>query len=126
MLGFYVTGHPLDSTGTRSPNWPRTIPTKLEGLERGAEVALCGILTGIQKRRNSEGKPWASMQLEDLQRRHRGAGVHHQLRAPDRRLVEDQAVLVHGLALPEEGAPPEDLGAGHRAAGGGQRCNFPA
>ena len=37
----------------------------LEGLEKGADVAICGMMTAIQRRRNKEGKPWAMFQLED-------------------------------------------------------------
>ena len=79
----------------------------LEGLERGAEVAICGILTGIQRKRNKEGKLWAAMHLED-----RNGGVEAMVFTTqyDRLLtglVEDQAVLVRGLVLPEENAPPK-------------------
>ena len=60
MLGFYVTGHPLDEYDEKvSELATHTHQRTLEGLERGTEVALCGILTGIQRRRNKEGKPWA-------------------------------------------------------------------
>ena len=38
---------------------------KLEDLEKGIEVALCGILTGIVRKTNREGKYWAAMKLED-------------------------------------------------------------
>ena len=65
MLGFYVTGHPLDSYEEKIAELATHDSTKLEGLEKGAEVALCGILTGVQRRRNREGKPWASMVIED-------------------------------------------------------------
>ena len=34
-------------------------------------------------------------------------------------LVEDRAVMVKGSALPEENGADQDLGVGHRAAGGG-------
>ena len=77
----------------------------LEGLERGAEVAICGILTGIQRKRNREGKLWGAMRVED-----RKGGVEAMVFSTqyDRlltSLVEDQAVLVRGLVLPEENGP---------------------
>ena len=37
-------------------------------------------------------------------------------------LVEDQAVLVRGLVLPEENAAAQDFGAGYRAARSGARA----
>jgi DNA polymerase-3 subunit alpha len=107
MIGFYVTGHPLDDYQEKVSELATRDSSNLEGLQKGEEVALCGVLTGIQRRRNREGKPWASMQLED-----RGGNIElmvfttqYERLAPS--LVEDQAVLVRGTALPEENAPPK-------------------
>lgn len=107
MIGFYVTGHPLDDYADKVTELASHDSGTLEGLERSKEVAICGVLTGIQRRRNREGKPWASMQLED-----RGGSIEmmvfttqYERLAPS--LVEDQAVLVRGLVLPEENAAPK-------------------
>jgi DNA polymerase-3 subunit alpha len=105
LLGFYVTGHPLDNYNDKIAELATHDSTNLEGLEKGNEVALCGMLTGIQRRRNREGKPWASLVIED-----RAGNVdamvfttkYEQLISA---LVEDQAVLVRGSALPEDGNP---------------------
>ncbi len=105
LLGFYVTGHPLDSYEEKIAELATHDSTKLEGLEKGAEVALCGMITGAQKRRNREGKPWASLVIED-----RAGSIdamvfttQYERLAP--LLLEDQAVLLRGSALPEEGNP---------------------
>ena len=62
-------------------------------------------MTGIQRRRNREGKPWASLTIED-----RLGSIDamvfttsYESLAPS--LQEDQAVLIRGSALPEEGNP---------------------
>jgi DNA polymerase-3 subunit alpha len=107
MLGFYVTGHPLDQYKEKVRELASHTSGNLEGLEKGVEVALCGVITGVQRKRNREGKPWASMLLED-----REGAVDALLFTTnfDRlasSLVEDQAVLVRGLVLPEENAPPK-------------------
>jgi DNA polymerase-3 subunit alpha len=107
MLGFYVTGHPLDQYEDKVRELATHASGTLEGLEKGVEVALCGVITGIQKKRNREGKPWVSMVLED-----REGAVDALLFTTnfDRlasSVVEDQAVLVRGLVLPEENAPPK-------------------
>ncbi|MGD0200445.1 MAG: DNA polymerase III subunit alpha [Bryobacteraceae bacterium] len=107
VLGFYVTGHPLEQYREKIQDLASHLTDGLEGLERGAEVALCGILTGIQRRRNREGKIWASMQLEDLSG---GIGCVLFTTSYERLmelLVEDKAVLLKGLILPEDGAPPK-------------------
>ena len=45
MLGFYVTGHPLDRIA-KGEGAGDARQRKLEGLDEGDEVALCGVLTG--------------------------------------------------------------------------------
>ncbi len=65
LLGFYVTGHPLDAWIDKVCELGKHSSETLEGLEKGADIAICGIMTGIQRRRNKEGKPWAMFQLED-------------------------------------------------------------
>jgi DNA polymerase-3 subunit alpha len=107
MLGFWVTGHPLDRYADKVAELATHDSGNLEGLIKGAEVALCGVLTGITRKRNREGKPWAAMTLED-----RNGSVEALVFAASfERLaplvVEDQAVMVRGLALPEESGPPK-------------------
>ena len=105
MLGFYVSGHPLDSYNEKICEIATHDSSTLEGLEKGAELALCGIMTGIQRRRNREGKPWASLTIEDRLGSIDGMvfTTSYESLAPS--LQEDQAVLIRGSALPEEGNP---------------------
>jgi DNA polymerase-3 subunit alpha len=107
MLGFYVTGHPLDHYEDKVKELASHDTGSLEGLEKGIEVALCGVLTGIQRKRNREQKPWAVLQIED-----RSGAVEAMVFATSYErlaslVVEDQAVVVRGLVLPEENAPPK-------------------
>jgi DNA polymerase-3 subunit alpha len=71
------------------------------------EVALCGVITTIQKKRNREGKPWAAMQLEDLSGSVEALLFTTQYERLAPMLEEDKAVLLRGLVLPEENAPPK-------------------
>jgi DNA polymerase-3 subunit alpha len=107
MLGFYITGHPLDQYADKAAELATHVTSGLEELARNTDVALCGILTGIQRKRNKEGKLWAAMQIED-----RAGSVEAMVFSTqyDRLLTalnEDKAVLVRGLVLPEENAPPK-------------------
>jgi DNA polymerase-3 subunit alpha len=104
MIGFYVSGHPLDDFRDKIEEVANRDSASMEGLEKGAELALCGMLSGIQRRRNREGKPWASMVLEDRSGSVEGMvfTTAYETLAP--LLQEDQPVLVRGTALPEEGA----------------------
>ncbi len=105
MLGFWVTGHPLDRYADRVGELATHDSSSLDGLTKNAEVALCGVLSAIVRKRNKKNEPWAALTLED-----RNGPVeamvfasNYERLAPE--LVEDQAVLVRGLALPEEGGP---------------------
>ncbi len=104
LLGFYVTGHPLDQYRDKVKDLATHDSGSLDGLVKGTEVALCGVLTGIQKKRNREGKPWAAMQLEDLTGSVEALLFTTQYERLAPLLEEDKAVLLRGLALPEENA----------------------
>jgi DNA polymerase-3 subunit alpha len=107
MLGFWVTGHPLDRYADKIADLATHDSAHLEGLSKGAEVVLCGVLTGIVRKRNREGKPWASMTIEDRNGSMEAmvfAASYERLAAE---VVEDRAVLIRGLALPEDNAPPK-------------------
>ena len=65
LLGFWVTGHPLDRYAEKVAELATHDSSSLEGLEKNAEVKLCGVLTGITRKRNKDGKPWAAMCIED-------------------------------------------------------------
>ena len=105
MLGFYVTGHPLDSYEEKICELATHDSSNLEDLEKGAEVAICGLISGIQRRRNREGKPWASFQIEDRSGSIDGMVFTTQYERLAASLEEDRAVLIRGTALPEEGNP---------------------
>jgi DNA polymerase-3 subunit alpha len=107
LLGFYITGHPLDEYDAKARDLATHHTSGLEGLPKSTEVALCGILTGIQRRRNKEGKLWASMLVEDREGSVEAMVFSTQYERLSPALVEDQAVLVRGLVLPEENAPPK-------------------
>ncbi len=107
MIGFYITGHPLDQYADKVSELNSHSTDQLEGLEKGVEVKICGILTGVAKRRTKEGKPWASMSLEDRN----GALEAMVFSSNYDRLVplieEDKGVLVRAMILPEDNAPPK-------------------
>jgi DNA polymerase III subunit alpha len=70
-------------------------------------VAVCGILTGIVRKRNREGKLWAAMRVEDRKGGVEAMAFSTQYDRLLTALVEDEAVLVRGLVLPEENGPPK-------------------
>jgi DNA polymerase III subunit alpha len=107
MLGFYITGHPLDQYMDKVRELASHTTSGLEGLAKSTEVALCGILTGITRKRNKKGELWAALQLEDLEGAVEAMVFSTQYERLQAALQEDKAVLVRGLVLPEENAPPK-------------------
>jgi len=107
LLGFWVTGHPLDRYADKVAELATHDSGNLEGLAKGVEVKLCGVLTGAVRKRNKDGKPWATVTLEDRSGYLEAlifANSYERLAAE---VIEDQAVLVTGLVLPEENSAPK-------------------
>ena len=63
MLGIYVSGHPLDRFADKVGDLATHTTDKLEEVQKGLVISLCGLLTGIQRRTSKEGKHWAQMKL---------------------------------------------------------------
>lgn len=101
-IGFYVSGHPLDEFAWKVRELTALDTASLAGLERGAEVALCGIVGNVQRRRNKELKPWASFQLEDRLGSVEVLLFSSRYDALQGEIEQDRAVLVRGKAMPEE------------------------
>jgi DNA polymerase-3 subunit alpha len=107
LLGFWVTGHPLDGYLDKVTELASHDSSNLEGLAKNTEVTICGVLTGITRKRNRDGKPWCVMALED-----RTGSVEALLFATNyerlaAQVIEDTAVMVRGLVLPEENTTPK-------------------
>jgi DNA polymerase-3 subunit alpha len=107
VLGIYVTGHPLDRFRSKIADLATHTTDRLEGLDKGMEVKICGILTGIVRKTNREGKYWCALKLDD------GRGTadcmvfanRYEELAPE--LKEDAAVFMRASVLPEENGPPK-------------------
>jgi DNA polymerase-3 subunit alpha len=65
VLGFFVTGHPLEKYMGWLAAITRHDSSSLEDLAHEAPVTLAGILTGLRVRPSKKGDLWASGMLED-------------------------------------------------------------
>ena len=81
MLGFWVTGHPLDRYADKITDLATHDSSTLEGLSKGVEVALCGVLTGITRKRNQRGQTLGGDDDRRPQRLGGGDGIRGKLRA---------------------------------------------
>ncbi|MGE5418244.1 MAG: DNA polymerase III subunit alpha [Acidobacteriota bacterium] len=66
VLGFYVSGSPLEEYQNVLPFFASHDIDSLSGLPDSANVRIVGIINNITRRRNRENKPWAMMGIEDL------------------------------------------------------------
>lgn len=107
MLGFYVTGHPLDAFAATIEELGALNSETLRGKENNANVALCGVLHAVQRRRNREGRAWASAVLDDRQGSVELLIFANQFDALGDQLVVDRPVLVRGSVRAEEEANPK-------------------
>ena len=102
MLGFYVTGHPLDSFEEAVEEVGTHTTTALERVDNGQTVSICGMLHSVQRRRNKEGRPWASAVLEDREGSVELLVFANQFEGLEERLVQDQPLLVTGSVRAED------------------------
>jgi len=107
LLGFYVSGHPLDAYIEKATELRSHTTQQLEGLEKSTEVRLCGMLSSIQRKRTKDGKLWALMQFEDLEGNLEAMVFNSKMEALGPQLIDDRAVLVKAKVMPEEGGPPK-------------------
>jgi DNA polymerase-3 subunit alpha len=107
VLGYYVTGHPLEKYSGLISNLVRTDSSSIDSLEHDAPVTLAGILVGLKVRPSKKGDLWAAANLEDM----RGSvellvfpQSYQQLQGV---LKPDAALLIKGRVRIEENARPK-------------------
>jgi len=65
VLGFYVSGHPLDKYGGRLAEIGTAELGALEARRNGEELAIAGIITQTRAMRSKRGARWAICNLQD-------------------------------------------------------------
>jgi DNA polymerase-3 subunit alpha len=107
VLGFYVTGHPLEKFSARLAGLVRNDSASIDSVEHDSPVTLAGILAGLKVRPSKKGDLWASASLEDM----RGAvellvfpQSYQQLQGV---LKNEAALLIKGRVRIEENARPK-------------------
>ena len=106
VLGFYVTGHPLEKYSQRLSTMTKHDTSSIEEMEHESPVTLAGILRGLRVKPSKKGDLWASAQLEDL----RGSvellvfpKAYLQMQTV---LKPDAALLIRGTVRHEENQKP--------------------
>jgi DNA polymerase-3 subunit alpha len=65
-LGFYITGHPLDSFKTEIDRFAMCQVQDLPGRKDKGQVKIAGVVEGLKVKRTKRGDKMAVIQLEDL------------------------------------------------------------
>ncbi len=105
VLGFYVTGHPLEKYRAQLVGLTRYDTSSLSELDHESPITLAGILTGLRVRPSKKGDLWAAATLEDL----RGSVdllVFPQILQQFQGVLKpDAALLIKGRVRHEDNAP---------------------
>ena len=66
MLGFYVSGHPLEKYASRLKDIGALSLDEIEGQRNGKEITVAGLIVGTRPMRSSKGERWAIFTLQDM------------------------------------------------------------
>jgi DNA polymerase-3 subunit alpha len=66
MLGFYVSGHPLEKYVSRLKDLGAVTLGEVEGQRNGKEIAVAGLIVGSRPMRSKKGARWAIFTIQDM------------------------------------------------------------
>jgi DNA polymerase III subunit alpha len=66
MLGFYVSGHPLEKYASRLKDLGVVSLGEVDGQRNGREMAVAGLIVGTRPMRSRKGARWAIFTLQDM------------------------------------------------------------
>ncbi|MBP2473528.1 DNA polymerase-3 subunit alpha [Crossiella equi] len=97
MLGLYVSAHPLDGAERiLRKNAQRTIAELIADPPKEGEIVLAGMISGLERRVNKNGEPWAIATVEDLDASIEVLFFPKSYSVLSADLVEDSAVAIKG------------------------------
>jgi DNA polymerase-3 subunit alpha len=66
MLGFYVSGHPLEKYASRLKDLGAIPLEQVEGQRNGREITVAALIVGSRPMRSKKGQRWAIFTLQDM------------------------------------------------------------
>ncbi len=66
MLGFYVSGHPLEKYASRLQELKTISLSEVEGQRNGKEITVAALIVGTRPMRSKKGARWAIFTLQDM------------------------------------------------------------
>ena len=101
-LGFYVSGHPLESYKELLGDFASHTTATLRETESGSEVAVGGVLSELRRRKSKKGDWWATFRLEDMQGQIEVLVFPKSYERCEKELQPDVAAMVFGRFESEE------------------------
>jgi DNA polymerase III subunit alpha len=92
MLGFYVSGHPLEKYSSRLTEWGALRLEEVEGQRNGKEISVAALIVGVRPMRSKKGARWAIFTLQDM------TGVQELLAFPES-FTKHEQILKQGTPL---------------------------
>jgi len=92
MLGFYVSGHPLEKYASRLQEWNAVSLSEVEGQRNGKELTVAALIVGARPMRSRKGARWAIYTLQDM------TGVQELLAFPES-FAKAESLLKPGTPL---------------------------
>jgi DNA polymerase-3 subunit alpha len=66
MLGFYVSGHPLEKYSSRLAEWSVVRLEEVEEQRNGKDIAVAALIVGVRPMRSKKGARWAIFTIQDM------------------------------------------------------------
>ncbi|MBI4649197.1 MAG: DNA polymerase III subunit alpha [Bacteroidia bacterium] len=112
LIGIYLSAHPLDIYDIELKFLKPSLISQFHEIKecKGKEITLCGIITNVKKKKKKNGKPYASVTIEDY-----SGFLQFQLFGKDfldfnKYFVKNYAIYVKGKIQPKQyGNNPEEL-----------------
>ena len=95
-LGFYVTGHPLESFKDVLRDFDTTPLAGLHARESGIQISIAGMPVQLRRRKSRAGEWWASLQLEAIDGSVEVLVFPRTYAVFEAQLEADRATLIHG------------------------------
>jgi len=92
MLGFYVSGHPLEKYSSRLTEWGALRLEEVEAQRNGKEISVAALIVGARPMRSKKGARWGIFTLQDM------TGVQELLAFPES-FAKHEQILKPGTPL---------------------------
>ncbi|WP_308659657.1 DNA polymerase III subunit alpha [uncultured Alistipes sp.] len=102
VIGLYLSAHPLDDYAIIMRNMCKTQLSELQNLEvlKGQEIAVAGMVVGVQNLLTKNGKPWGKFTLEDYNGTHEFALFGKDYENFRKYLFSDYFLFIRGKVQP--------------------------